>query len=369
MTGPVIDQALPEDLQQLVELENRCFRHDRLSRRSFQHLLTHGHAFILKAVMQDRIVGSAVVLLHRSTPLARLYSLAVDSEARGHQIGRHLLLQAETRALDQGCSFMRLEVRPDSTAALNLYRNSNYRDLGTVPDYYEDGAPAFRMEKALSGGANFASSKAPYYAQTLPFTCGPASLIMAMKAQQPDLVADRSTELAIWRESTTVYMTGGHGGCSADGLALAAHDRGFDVEILINTKGDDVFTSSVREPEKKEVVRLVQQDFRRQVTAAGIAVKTTTATSSDLRAALDDGKTPVVLISHYRLTGSRAPHWVTVTAADDHFIYIHDPEPDPPENRFETDCMNLPVADSELDRMVNYGKDRLSAAIFVSRRK
>lgn len=369
MSPVSIRDAAPEDLNALVALEQRCFELDRLSRRSFQHLLTHGHAFILVAEADDgTMLGNAVVLLHRSTPLARLYSIAVAPEARGQRIGASLLEAAEAKALDLGSSFMRLEVRPDAPAPYKLYRGHGYRELGIHEEYYEDGAHAIRMEKALAGGANFPGSKTPYYAQTLPFTCGPAALIMAMRTQDPDYFADRRDEIDIWRESTTVYMTAGHGGCSADGLALAADARGFGVEILINTTGDDIFTSSVRNEEKKEVVRLVQQDFRRRVEEAGIPVRTGTAQSADLRTALDEGKSPLVLISHYRLTLERAPHWVVVTAVDDRFIYIHDPEPDPPENRFETDCMNLPLAHSEFDRMTSYGKDRLSAAVFIRRK-
>jgi ribosomal protein S18 acetylase RimI-like enzyme len=369
MNTPHIRDAVPDDLNALVALEKRCFELDRLSRRSFQHLITHGHAFILVADGDDgAMLGNAVVLLHRSTPLARLYSIAVAPEARGRKLGAALLEAAEARALELGSSFMRLEVRPDAPAPYRLYRSHGYRELGTYADYYEDGAHAIRMEKALAGGANFPGSRTPYYAQTLPFTCGPAALIMAMRTQEPDYFADRRDEIDIWRESTTIYMTAGHGGCSADGLALAAHARGFGAEILISHTGDDIFTSSVRNEEKKEVVRLVQQDFRRRVEEAGIIVRHGTAQSTDLRAALDAGRTPLVLISHYRLTLERAPHWVVVTAIDDRFIYIHDPEPDPAETRFETDCMNLPLTHAEFDRMTSYGKDRLSAAVHIWRK-
>ena len=42
----------------------------------------------------------------------------------------------------------------------------------------------------------------PHYAQTLDFTCGPSSLIMAMKALKPEVAADRALELQLWREAT-----------------------------------------------------------------------------------------------------------------------------------------------------------------------
>jgi hypothetical protein len=63
----------------------------------------------------------------------------------------------------------------------------------------------------------------PHYRQTTDFTCGPASLMMAMKTLAPQTKIDRGLELQLWREANTIFMgpSGGHGGCSALGLALA----------------------------------------------------------------------------------------------------------------------------------------------------
>jgi glutamate dehydrogenase len=69
--------------------------------------------------------------------------------------------------------------------------------------------------------------------------------MMAMKALDPNLMMDRKLELRIWRESTTIFMTSGHGGCGPYGLALSAYHRGFDLEIHVNE--DNVFlVDSVR---------------------------------------------------------------------------------------------------------------------------
>ena len=37
----------------------------------------------------------------------------------------------------------------------------------------------------------------------------------------------RIQEMQLWREATTIFMAAGHGGCSGQGLALAATRRGF----------------------------------------------------------------------------------------------------------------------------------------------
>ena len=71
---------------------------------------------------------------------------------------------------------------------------------------------------------------------------------------------NRSLELWPWREVTTIFMNFGHGGYGPYSLALSAHHRGFDLEVHVNDNG--VFLmNSVRSPKKKEVMRLVQEDW------------------------------------------------------------------------------------------------------------
>jgi ribosomal protein S18 acetylase RimI-like enzyme len=48
---------------------------------------------------------------------------------------------------------MRLEVRPDNRAAVDLYRSAGYEPFGRYAAYYEDDSDALRMEKALAPAA------------------------------------------------------------------------------------------------------------------------------------------------------------------------------------------------------------------------
>src|SRR5262245_16023483 len=90
----------------------------------------------------------------------------------------------------------------------------------------------------LKAGAR-SIQRVPHYAQTTDFTCGPSSLIMSMAALDPRVKRSRALELQLWREANTIFMgaSGGHGGCGALGLALAAHRRGFKAEVHVNHKG------------------------------------------------------------------------------------------------------------------------------------
>ncbi len=363
-----IRPAILSDLPELVRIEYAAFAGDRFSRRTLHYLLTRARAIFLVAERAGAAVGSVVVLLHGRTSLARIYSMAVDPAHQGAGIGLTLLREAESRALADGRAVMRLEVRTDNARAIGLYKREGYREIGRILRYYEDGCDALRMEKTLAGGDQPGLSRVPYYAQTLEFTCGSAALMMAMKALDPTFPLSRNLELRLWRESTTVFMAAGHGGCGPVGLGLAAKRRGFDVEVHLSRSGP-LFIDSVRSAEKRDVIRLVYEDFRREAAEVGLKTIDQPPTLRRLLRFLDAGAVPVVLISSYRLYGEKVPHWVVLTSHDEHFVYLHDPYVDFGEHGTETDAVNVPVAHAEFDRMARYGNTGLRAAVIIRRQK
>ncbi len=352
------------DVSALVDLENRCFEIDRLSVRSFRHFLTRTRAPLIVDEVAGVLRGYALVRLHPNTSLARLYSIAVDPELRGQGIGRALLAAAEARALQHEATRMRLEVHQNNLAAQTLYAEAGYRVFAIQPDYYEDRADAVRMEKHLAAHLARGLDRVPFYAQTLEFTCGPACLIMAMRTQDPSIAADRLLELQLWREATTIFMTSGHGGCGPLGLALAAHNRGFKVDVSASNE-IELFIDSVRSEDKKNVIRLVEESFQCKLAAVDIKVVETPLSVADLRDLLDRRAMPIILISAYRLSGDKTPHWVAVTAHDDRFIYVNDPYVDIEENRSETDCIGIPITPLEFERMMRFGRRKHFAAVVV----
>jgi ribosomal-protein-alanine acetyltransferase len=366
--APTVRTARQADVGALVAIEDRCFETDRLSRRNFSYLLSKGHCIFLLVEVSGRAVGYAIVLLHGTTSLARLYSMAVDPDYQRRGIGKLLLEEAEQQTRDAGCVTLRLEVRPDNQAAIKAYRAASYRDIGIWPDYYEDHCEALRLEKQLAGGDVPSLKRVPFFAQTLEFTCGPASLMMAMHALDPSVTLDRTLELRLWRESTLIFMMSGHGGCGPQGLALAAWRRGFDAEIFVSDAGVP-FIDSVRSAEKQEVMCLVHEDFGRQVKQAGIPVHLGCLSADALSQRLADGEIPIVLISLYRIYGEKTPHWVVLTGIDTHFIYFHDPYVERSAGKTETDCVNVPITRVEFDRVARYGGNRLRATVLLSKRR
>lgn len=354
-----------DDIDDLVELEQECFTLDRLSQRNFHWMVSRANACLLVVTAEEKLAGYALLLFHRGTSLARLYSIAVSQTWRGHGLGQRLLDEAQACALTRHCAWLRLEVRADNPAAISLYEANGFDRFAIVEDYYEDHAEALRYEKRILRDAPPPARQVPYYRQTTEFTCGAACLLMAMAAIDSRRAMHRAEEIQLWREATTIFMTAGHGGCSPQGLALAAWRRGFDVRLVVSQAGS-LFLDGVRSAEKKAVMTLVEDSFAQAL--ADTDVQQVQASTLDIRAVLAAGFKPVVLISSYRFTRHKAPHWVLMTGCDDEFVYLHDPDVDHSRHQRSLDCQHLPVSHGEFQRMTVFGSRRVRAAVLVRAR-
>ena len=351
----MIRHATIHDVDQLVQIEQESFQTDRFSREQFMHLLTKGHALILVEQDDDgkTIGGDAVLLFRRGFSTARLYSIAVRPSHRGRGLARTLLVACEEEAINRDCLTLRLEVAENNKAARTLYESVGYRMIGRVEDYYEDGGAAIRYEKFIVPHPSPETVPVPFYAQTLDFTCGAACLLMALRRFDPAIEPTRETELDLWREATLIFMTSGTGGCGPFGLAVAALNRGFDVEIHMS---DDFvpFIDGVRSAEKKEVIEICHRQMRRRAAEMGGRVFIRDFGIDDVLEAVDRGRVPIVLVSGYRLYGEKVPHWVVVTGYDERYLYLHDPYI--AEGVTETDGINLPIHRRDFKRIKRYGK-------------
>jgi len=358
----VVRRAGRADLEVLTELE-KSFPGDRLARGSLARLLGRDSAQLWVAEAGGRVIGDAVVLFRKGFASARLYSLVVRPESRGHGVARALLAQAEEGARERGAVAMRLEVREDNGPAIALYRTCGYEVVGRTAEYYQDHSNALRMQKAFaSGGATVLG--VPYYPQSLEFTCGPASLMMAMRYHGYPVPLERWLELALWREATTIFMLSGHGGCSAHGLAVAALRRGFRATVV--TRDADVpFLDSVRSEDKKDVIRIAHHTFERDVRDQGGRVELRDFNDRDMVAALKRGALPLVMLSGYRLYAEKVPHWVVVTGFDDDHLYLHDPYI--PEGAGRADSVHLPLRRDAFDAVSRFGRRRHRSVVLVER--
>lgn len=364
-----IRTSLISDLSKLLKVEDVCFENDRLSRRSFKHHIQSPDSLLLVAetdTEDPQVVGYILCLLHRGTRLSRLYSLAVHPEKRGEAIGEKLLNKAEELTAKRGRLSMRLEVAKSNKAAIALYERAGYRKFGEYHDYYEDHQDALRMQKNIRRASeDVLLGSALWYQQTTDFTCGPASLLMAMSGFQSSLKMDQIEELKIWRESTTIFMTSGLGGTHPFGLALAAHRRGFSAAVYLNTS-EPLFHEGVRVEKKKVVMKNVHEDFLSECQRKKISLNYQDITQDDVSKWLASQKAVIMLISTYRLDGRKAPHWVLITGIDEDCLYVHDPDV---EEQWQQaiDCQHVPIARRDFEKMSAFGGGRLRCAIILDK--
>ena len=94
-----VRKAARDDLDALIELEERVFATDRLSRRSLRRFLASPSAELVVAQLASRLAGTAIVLFRPRALVARLYSIAVAPYMAGRGVAPMLLAAAEAAAL------------------------------------------------------------------------------------------------------------------------------------------------------------------------------------------------------------------------------------------------------------------------------
>ncbi|WP_027696222.1 GNAT family N-acetyltransferase/peptidase C39 family protein [Vibrio litoralis] len=358
-------RATLQDLPALIELENLVFSSDTIAPRQMKRFIQSQHSMVFVAQQQQQIAGYALLLFHQGTQLSRLYSIAVNPEFRGQQIAQQLVEICEQSALEQGSTTLRLEVRNDNIAAKNLYQKLGYKPLKVLIHYYDDLADGIRMQKRLTASQPKTLLTMPLYIQTTPFTCGAACLLMAFSTLDKQFQLGRKEELQLWREATTIFMAGGHGGCSGHGLALAAKKRGFEVELWTQSQSTP-FIDSVRDANKKEVIEIVHQDFCQQAEALGIASISAPPNNQQIEQWIEQGKCVLLLISTYRFNGYKEPHWIILSGMNEQFFFIHDPHSDAKKD--VSSSASIPVSKASLAQIIGFGKQKHTACVVVGKR-
>jgi ribosomal protein S18 acetylase RimI-like enzyme len=352
------------DVEALVALERQAFRGDRISVRGFRQFVRSPRAALIVAEEDGVLAGYALVLFRQKSGVARLYSIAVAAPFARRGLGSALLAAAEDAAIAHDRLVMRLEVHENNAKAIARYRKAGYNLFGRHFQYYADRGHALRFEKRLRPKLRGLEHPPPYFHQTTEFTCGPACVMMALAWADPHLRPNPGLEFRLWRESTTIFLSSGHGGCEPFGLAVTLRRHGVFPEIHVSTP-PPYFLDTVRSEDKRRVMRLTQQEFQREAQEFGIPIHLTPLGESALIEAFDSGATAIVLVAGYRMLPRRVPHWVFAFGHEDRYILVHDPAARGDEKGVPIAAETYAVPRQAFAQMTRFGRDNLSATILI----
>ena len=143
----MINPLILEDLNQVLELEKRCFT-EPYSRELWEEelKLDIAHPFVLKK--DQKIIAYVDFWAVRGE--AQLIKIAVDPFFQRQGLGAYLMGEFEQRCKEKKAEEIILEVRPSNLAAIALYKKMGFKKIRVRKKYYSDNhEDAWEMMKKL----------------------------------------------------------------------------------------------------------------------------------------------------------------------------------------------------------------------------
>lgn len=163
----------------------------------------------------------------------------------------------------------------------------------------------------------------PFYGQRYEFTCGPASLMMAMNYFDK-IRLSRELEMDIWREANMAESYG----TSRYGLAFSALTRGFKVKIYANITGPGFvrkIESLIGKVNYPALSLFLNERKTRCLNLGAREFRVSKVTEEILRRELISGTIPVVLSNAEYFNAEDIPHWIAVIGIDEEMLYLNNP--------------------------------------------
>ena len=130
-------------LNEILAIENEVHV-SPWSQGKFQDCFDNAIYRVIGLYKKNRMVGYAVLLVN--PPEAELHNIAIDRDLQNCGVGKvflnHLIAQCVNMKIEQ----LFLEVRESNIAAINLYQNSGFTQVGLRKNYYQGAA---KTESAL----------------------------------------------------------------------------------------------------------------------------------------------------------------------------------------------------------------------------
>lgn len=146
---PEIRTAREEDLAALLSLEEICFKEETFNEKQVRYLLHKAKSIVLVAAIEEKIIGSIIVLIRNNISHARIYSLNVHPLYRRSGIGSSLMDAAIKLLKEKGFRKITLEAGINNRAARRLYKSRGFVADKILRNYYKDGCNAFHFVKIL----------------------------------------------------------------------------------------------------------------------------------------------------------------------------------------------------------------------------
>lgn len=172
--GYAVREMTQADIEAVHALETVLFPEDAWPLRMFEDELAHPEwrtYWVVEAGAGAGAGGEGVGGVGRgeivayagaqySPRLADVQTIAVVPHHEGRGLGGFLMGLMESRARAWGATDLLLEVRVDNERAQRLYRRRGFEALNTRRGYYQDGADALIMRRAVNGDDNDEGARA-----------------------------------------------------------------------------------------------------------------------------------------------------------------------------------------------------------------
>jgi ribosomal-protein-alanine N-acetyltransferase len=136
MAAPVFRSMTESDLDQILPIERDSFPAP-WTRENFLHELRRNpHAWNVVVCEGVEIVGYAAMWILEDE--LHINEIAVRADRRRQGTGTRLMERILKEAVERGCRWASLEVRPSNVAARKLYENLGFRVAGHRHAYYRD---------------------------------------------------------------------------------------------------------------------------------------------------------------------------------------------------------------------------------------
>ncbi|UCD14386.1 MAG: peptidase C39 family protein [Thermoplasmatales archaeon] len=156
----------------------------------------------------------------------------------------------------------------------------------------------------------------PYFQQTRPGTCGPASLMMVMKYWDKSFELSRRIEFKLWIKSNPFVF---FGGTLQFGLARTAAGMGFKTKIHQKARLSEYHSTMPRF--FNFLVNLAAFGTR----LANEPIYYGREVLEVIHEALINRVPPIVFLNLEPILGENVLHWLVVTGLDGQKVYVNDP--------------------------------------------